>query len=191
MDEQPEPKKKRGWPAGKPRGPRKPAPEPPAPSPPPEPPRAPDASYEPVQVSVVMANGVKSYFHASDFSRDPGSYTFVSYPPDVPRGYKRVTMYRMDEIGYISITAPEPYFERLKGPQPVESYVTEPQQPHQSYVRGVTPTAPEYAGGDPRRGADAKANRSQRVSRPDGAPIPQSIVVDDEGRQSVVGATMQ
>jgi len=189
VEEIPEVQKKRGWPKGKPRGPRKPRAEEPASMPPPSPPRAPAASYEPVSASGVMKNGTKFSLRAIAFEREAGQWVFVSYPET--RGFKTLTIYRLDELASISITAPERDFEGLKAPAPVQSYTGDP-APQQSYVRGVpAASVPDYAGGDPRRAADPRANKAERVPRTDGAPIPQSAVVGEDGRKIIVGATMQ
>ncbi len=127
MDEQTEqPKKKRGWPAGKPRGPRKPK-EPTA-----APPEAtsgfitfvpPEPTYaklepsrveppEPVSVEAITTTGQRISFAASGLLIQNGRYVFTSYPAQ--RGYKRVTILRADQMASFTVTAPEDIAEMLK-----------------------------------------------------------------------------
>ena len=129
MDEQPTPeqapRKRRGPPKGTKYGPRKPKPEVSQPAPVPEPPKAPEPShdddfevgaFEPVSAEVHLKSGEKLNIKATAFSRENGSYIFISFPR--MRGMKTATILQANEIASISITAPEPDIERLKAPAP-------------------------------------------------------------------------
>ena len=95
------------------------------PAPVPEPPKAPEPSHdddfeigaiEPVSAEVHLKSDEKLNIKATAFSRENGSYIFISFPR--MRGMKTATILQANEIASISITAPEPDIERLKAPAP-------------------------------------------------------------------------
>lgn len=214
MDEPTEqPKKTRGWPKGKPRGPRKPLAAPPAPPTaptpfvPPEPTGAKwepirEEPPEPVSVSAVTNSGQQVMFYASSFLVQNGRYVFTSYP--AMRGFKRITILKADQMASISVTAPEEMAETLKvQPQPPQTISAPLTFPGTENVVGamVPPEArpivygpplqrPPYAGGDPRRFVrDQNVERAATIPNAPGIPMAE-ISKGDEGVPETIRATM-
>lgn len=184
------PKKKRGWQKGRKRGPRKPleapqTPVPPQPLPPATPPAPanpePSGAYEPLSVSGVTASGSRFTFLASDFSRQNGNYTFVSYPPT--RGFEMITVLWPSQLAMLEITGPIPMVDKLKAPvvvtapvgpppsYPIEGAMAPPSGPivygpNQQIVR------PPYYNSDPRQAVrDAAAQAGETIRNPAGVPV--------------------
>jgi hypothetical protein len=211
MDEQtPEqPKKKRGWPAGKPRGPRKPSAAPPAPTPapapfaPPEPTRAVYEAPrteppEPVTVDAVTISGKAVAFSASELLVQNGRYVFTSYPAQ--RGYERVTILRADQLASLSVTGPKFVVEMLKaGPPPtlVPVAQTFPGNDAVAAGMGAGPIVygpplqrPPYATGDPRRFVrDTNVERAATIPNAPGIPMAE-ISKGEDGVPETIRATM-
>ncbi len=173
--------KRRGWPKGKLRGPRKPKVEEP-PAPPPisaqEPPK-PKTFTEPVEATVVYKSGHSSTFEASEWEESDKEFRFTSYPEK--RGHKIVHYFRREEIAAMSIMAPEAFFRTAKA---------------EERPTVALPVKPQYIGGDPQvsiapGNPRAPMNRARAVTGPGG--IPQSIVTetDEQGnlREVVRGAS--
>jgi hypothetical protein len=194
----PEPKK-RGWPKGKARGPRKPAPisspaidPPPAPTPappvydqPPPPAAAdPETEVELCAVKVVTNTGQSYSLGCSAFSSNATGYEFVSFPRR--RGYKVLTLLKADQIAILAIEAPEQFFQTLR-PVAAPPPLTYTQQPlHAVPMETGTPvvTVNPLA----QRIKDEKANVAKAAKDEYGRPSAE--IVDDKGNRSVVGAAM-
>lgn len=186
-DEVEQPKKKGGWPKGKARGPRKPKnaerPTVQLPSPTQVPnPGVPASSYsEPVEVRATLVSGEGFKFRCAAFSRENGSYMFVSYPE--MRGFKEVTLLRISDVAAISICGPAEMLETLRQ-QPPPS----PPPLIQQAIPGVQPYIGPVVHGNPIATAIRQENISERIAHP---ALPMSKTVDgDTGRETIVGATM-
>jgi hypothetical protein len=184
------PKKRRGWPKGKPRGPRKPVAFPPsqepiptpAPSPPtPQPAYDPETEVELVSVSAHLSSGRDLAFRCSVWEEGPGSWKFISFPRR--RGYKTLRVLRALDLASLEIEAPEPFFDKFKAsPAPFPEPVTIPFGTAGTYpapvpVMHVSPVAQIVR--------DTKANQARRV----GQGV-KSEIVGEEGGRAVVNATM-
>ena len=104
MDEIPEipAPKRRGWPKGKPRGPRKAVPAPmQAPAPEPE---------APIHVVVELKNGVRNEFGAATHSVD-GNFHVFAYPAEKDRYRQTKRYYAMSEIVSLEITEPRQTYD--------------------------------------------------------------------------------
>jgi hypothetical protein len=209
MDEQTEqPKKTRGWPKGKKRGPRPQK----ASVAPPAPPTAPahfaslEPTYakpeptreeppEPVSVEAITTTGQRVALSASSLLVQNGRYVFTSYPP--MRGYKRVTILRADQLASLSVTAPEDIAEMLKA-QPTAPHVQPfPGSDAVPAAMGSAPIVfgpplqrPPYSGGDPRRFVrDQNVERAANVPNPPGIPMAE-ISKGEDGTPETIRATM-
>ncbi len=207
MDEPTEqPKKTRGWPKGKPRGPRKPPVLAPTPAgiAPPEPiyakPAASSEPPEPVSVEAITTTGQRVSFMASRLLIQNGRYVFTSYPAQ--RGYKRVTVLRADQMASFTVTAPEDIAEMLTAqpaPAPVQptflplgadaggAMVPQDSRP---IVFGPPLKRPPYSGGDPRQFVrDQNVERASTIPNPPGIPMSE-ISKGEEGVPETIRATM-
>lgn len=184
MDEQAEdPKPKRGWPKGKPRGPRKKNPAPQAPPEPPATPPPPKPFTEPVECTVVYKSGQISTFEASDWEERGDEVRFVSWPEK--RGHKVVHYFRRSELAAMSIMAPVEFFDRKK---PVQPDVPPPA------AAAVLAPPREYVSGDPQISIAPRRpapNRSTAASV-NGVPRTVAKVYDTDGEvhEEAIGASM-
>lgn len=195
---EPETPKKRGWPKGKSRGPRKPAPvapappvepqAPPAPRPtlPPPPTARPDPETE-VEICAVEAlttTGLRFNFTCSAFSSNGSNYEFVSFPRR--RGFKTIRVLKADQLAALSIEAPEQFFAALRpvvAPQaaaPAPQLRMVPPQETSAPMAYISPIAQQLK--------DEKANVSR--AKPDKYGRPMAEVVGEGGNREVVGASM-
>jgi hypothetical protein len=115
MDESIEqPKKSRGWPKGKPRGPRK------APTPPAMFADAPEPSA-PINVRVLLKNGFESTFGCARRSVENGFHVFF-YPSEMDRYRETRREFALSEIVEIEITEARQTYQ----PTPIQYEVDEP-----------------------------------------------------------------
>ncbi len=197
-----QPKKARGWPKGKARGPRKPAtspvqpqtPPPPAPAPsaPVAPPAPAPAAYEPVDVRGSLVSGKEFALKCSDYNRQNGNYVFISYP--LTRGLATVTLLKIVDVAAISITAPEAGLNRLLAPpvpQPPPPPTYQTVAPFTAQSVPAAPAGPQV-NFNPYAQAirDTAATQAARVPNEAGLPM-STISAGEDGRSTVVGATMK
>ncbi len=208
-DEQP---KKRGWPKGKARGPKRASAPPvhpqmpPTPSPtgPPAPVAPPAPAYEPVDVRGSLTNGKDFVFKCSDFNRENGNYVFVSFP--ATRGFKTLTILKVLDVAAISVTAPEGSLSRLLAPvapapvanwRPTAPVAPPPPQPlpgvwtGNPQVNTMTPPPPQIQVNPYAQAIrDSAATQAVRIPHEGGLPMSQ-ISAGEDGKTTVVGATMK
>lgn len=204
-----QPKKKRGWQKGRPRGPRKPSVAPPAPPTAPipfasqeptgakwEPIR--EEPPEPVEVRAVTTTGRDIAFAASSFLVQNGRYVFTSYPAQ--RGYKRVTVLKADQLAMLAVTAPEEMAETLKvqtAPALTSAPLAFPGTENVTGAMGAGPIVygpplkrPPYA--DPRQPyPDTLATQARPVDPTPRRPVASQISRGEDGNPEVVGAMIQ
>lgn len=170
MDEptQEQPRKKGGWPKGKPRGPRK-HPVPTEPDTPPPAPRQepPKAFTEPVEATVVYKTGQVSTFESSEFDISGPEYRFISYPEK--RGHKILHIFQKSEIAAVSVMAPVAFFDKV---------------PPAKQVDAAAPSRRDDS--DPRTSLSPGHPRARNTQGPGG--IPQSVIIGPDGVPEVHAA---
>ncbi len=183
---EPQPKRRGGWPKGRPRGPRSTTPSVPGSSPPSQP--VATASYEPVQVEAITVSGERFSLAATSFSVENGRYLFVSFPEQ--RGFKTVTVLKADQMAMLKVTAPDEMCDRLKSvPASAQliagsGLVPEPV----TYGPPMPLVKPNYSGGDPRRFVPPEV--AQDMPNPAGIPVSR-ISKGEDGVPEIIGATMR
>lgn len=193
------PKKPRGWPKGKLRGPRKVKDvQPPAPAPvaPPSPVQTPNPApvqptyQEPIIVRGTLNSGKNFELGCTVFERVNGSWHFVSYPPI--RGYKTFTEVHVSELAAISITAPEQALAQGLRPvvtAPPQTVAPQPVIPPSHGSGSLPPVQPQmYVNPLGAQVRDVNATQAERVPHP---ALPMSkITHGEDGKESVIGARM-
>jgi len=162
MEEIEVPKKKKGWPKGKPRGPRKglidriyKEPEPPP----------------PVWVRVYWKNGNLLRFRCWTFDLSVTPWKFLAFAEH--RGRKMMWLINPAETFNVEIEAPDEMFN--PSPAQVAALIAPPPVPSSAPRVEVNPML-----------AEIRKNAGKAISK----ELPKSVLTDSEGRQQVVDAVI-